>query len=385
MKTKLTILIGCIFFVSTVKSQTIQGTMIPGSSPNSVIFTLKSDGAFSNQFTNVQFVIQIPNSAFPIPSVQIKNNFLATYIPSYNNSIVNSSTPIAFSNEGGYYNYLFSAATVNSPFYNFTTTAFNALEVEINGGPPNSPSIVRFASLPNGGNSGQHNFYVETNTGDHTNEGNMFYGAGAVNGGSYSVYSYFSLPGVLLPLNWLSFNVTRQGNHALLNWSVANDHTNHHYELQRSSNGSDYTTIATVNKSTNGNRAYNYTDIGVNNTGAKILYYRIKQVDVDGKWSYSDIRFIDLDKTNVEVTIFPNPVTTGFYIRIPFEDRDNKMVRLKLVGANGQFVGSREITTQQASNYYFDIKDKALAGGTYYLQVIYEEQLLGTKKIIINR
>ncbi|HMI77631.1 MAG TPA: T9SS type A sorting domain-containing protein [Ferruginibacter sp.] len=386
MKKILFIIILYIFSVSTVTAQIIQGTLLQGSAQNSVIFTLRSSAAFSNQITNVQFVLQIPNTATPIPTVQIKNNFLSAYIPAYNFNIVNSATPIAFSNENGYYNYLFSATTVGSPVYNFTTTAFSALEVEILGGPPTTPSTVRFACLPNGGASGQHNFYVETNTGDHTNEATMFYGAGANNGGSYSAYSFMPLLGILLPIKWLSFDAIKQGNNALLNWSVANENANHHYELLRSSDGINYTNIGIVNKSTTGSTTYNYTDIGINNLNATILYYRIKQVDIDGKSGYSDIRFITIDKkVNTAITVFPNPVTEGFYVSIPFENRDNSIVKLNLISANGQFIGSKEITTLQASNYYFNIKDRALASGDYFLQIIYEEKIMETKKITINR
>ena len=157
-------------------SQTVQGTILPGTAANSVIFALKSSGAFSAPFTNVQFVLQIPNTVTPIPTVQIKNNFLATYIPTYNFNAVSSTTPIAFSNEGGYYNYLFSSAPTGAPLYSFTTTQFNVLELEIINGPL-IYQTVRFAHLAGGGASSQHNFYIEADGLDYTNVAAMFYGA----------------------------------------------------------------------------------------------------------------------------------------------------------------------------------------------------------------
>jgi hypothetical protein len=48
-------------------------------------------------------------------------------------------------------------------------------------------------------------------------------------------------------------------------------------------------------------------------------------------------------------------------------------------------VGSKEITAAQASNYYFDIKDKTIASGNYNLQVVLEQQIIDTKKLYINR
>lgn len=386
MKTKL--IAGIIFLFSGLgaTSQLVSGTLLPGSSPNSVIFGLKSTAAFTQPFTNVQFVIQIPDNITPIPTVQIKNNILVANIPTYNYNVVNSSTPIAFRNEGGYYNYLFSSVILGGTPFAFTTTTFNVLEVEIINGPPVTPTTVRFACLANGGSSGQHNFYIETNTGDHTNELNMFYGTGFSNSaGGYTGYSFVPLAGVLLPVNWLSFDVVKQGNDGLLNWAVANEDANHHYELQRSTNNTSYTTIATVNKSTNGSTAYNYTDAGINNLSASVLYYRIKQVDINGRISYSDTRTLRLDIKGGQINIFPNPVKDGFYVNIPFTNPDSRKVKLNLISSNGQLISSKQITTAQASNYYFDIKDKNLAAGNYNLQIIFEEKIMDTKKLFVNQ
>ena len=114
-------------------SQTVQGTLLPGSAINRVIFAIKASAPFSASFSNVLFVLQIPNTVSPIPTVSIFNNPLSGFIPtgSYNNSTVSSTTPIAFSNEGGYYNYLFSSVPTGQPPYNFLTTTTNVLEVQI--------------------------------------------------------------------------------------------------------------------------------------------------------------------------------------------------------------------------------------------------------------
>jgi hypothetical protein len=125
--------------------------------------------------------------------------------------------------------------------------------------------------------------------------------------------------------------------------------------------------------------------VGIHNSGATILYYRVKQVDFDGKTSFSDTRFITLDKKTGPVTVFPNPASDGFYVKIPFEKPDSRMVQLNLIGLNGQVVCTKQITTTQAANYYFNLKDRLLAAGDYYLNIIFEEKTMETKKIIIIR
>jgi len=201
-------------------------------------------------------------------------------------------------------------------------------------------------------------------------------------GTGYSSYQYTQRAQVL-PATWLSFTATKQGNNALLNWTVANEDDNHHYELQRSTNGTDFTTIATINRSPGNGGAYSYTDVGLDNLGQTIFFYRVKQVEISGKTSNSDIRFITMIKKGSEIMIFPNPVKEGFYVNMPLTGMEKEKVRLSLFGSNGQWVATREITGIQAANYYFDLKDKKLAGGQYSLQVIVKDKTIASKMLTI--
>ena len=64
---------------------------------------------------------------------------------------------------------------------------------------------------------------------------------------------------------------------------------------------------------------------------------------------------------------------------------DSRKVKLNLISSNGQLISSKQITTAQASNYYFDIKDKNLAAGNYNLQIIFEEKIMDTKKLFVSQ
>lgn len=367
------------FLLATINGfgQVMQASIGAGTTPNRVIIYIRPLTAVNGNISTLQFDVAIPSVASPQPVMNIVGT------PAIGSGWTVTPTYI----EDGYRHYEILTAAV------FTVNIgagveTQVMELEFSGGPA-SANNVSLLTLPQGGMNTGNALFLCTGAASSV-EGQLYYtrpGTTVINNMSYTgtLASSATVGGILLPVNWLSFNVIKQGDNALLNWSIANENANRHYELQRSSNGSVYTTIAIVNRSANGNTSYQYTDIGINHTGSKILYYRIKQVDVDGKYSYSDIRFITLDKTAIEVTVFPNPVTTGFYVSIPFENRDNSKVKLNLIGTNGQFIASNTITTLQSANYYFDIKDQFLAGGNYYLQIIYQEKILATKKIIINR
>jgi hypothetical protein len=358
-------------------SQTMQASIGAGSSSTRVIIYIKPIPAVNGNISTLQFDVAVPDATTPIPTLTIIG------VPTVGSGwiIGNSYT------EGGFRHYEIATGAV----FNVTIGAgveTPVMELEFSGG-PTVASNVSLVTLPLAGSITGNALFFCSGVGTSV-EGQLYYaraGTTVINNASYSggPTSSATLGGVILPVNWLSFDVVKQGNDGLLNWAVANEDANHHYELQRSTNNTSYNTIATVNKSTNGSTAYNYTDAGITNLNASVLYYRIKQVDINGRISYSDTRTLRLDIKGGQINIFPNPVKDGFYVSIPFTNPDSRKVKLNLVNSNGQLISSRQITTAQASNYYFDIKDKNLAAGNYNLQIIFEEKIMDTKKLFVSQ
>lgn len=107
-----------------------------------------------------------------------------------------------------------------------------------------------------------------------------------------------------LPLNLISFAGNKKNSDALLQWKTANEVNVSRFELQRSDNGQNFVTIGTVSA---GGNNYSYTDAGVFNN-RQTVYYRLKSVDIDGRFTQSSI--IRLQKTSTGlITVFPNPAT----------------------------------------------------------------------------
>lgn len=387
MKKFCLILIVILFTVSNLNAQLkFKAGLVNGPFPNTVDIMIQPTVNFTGYLTNVVFVFQIP-AGVTQPTIT-----KTTLTPYFVFTAANDLPTLA--NEAGYATY--GLASVNSS--NTTPVTINAgttypvLRLTFNGG-LNTPTDVRLAHLAGGGPNTLYQNYIEANAGgpgtnDYTNYVQMFFGAlvqpaapYADEATGYANYQY-SQRAQVLPLKWLSFNAIKKDNDGLLNWAVSNDEENHHFEVLRSNDGQNFTTIAQVNKSGNGN--YNYTDAGIVNLSVPVLYYRIKQVDINGKFSYSDIKMLRPDTKTNQISIYPNPIKEGFYISIPFANPGNRIVKLNLIGANGQVVLSKEITTLQAVNYYFKIADKALAAGQYNLQIIFEDRVMETKKLYIN-
>lgn len=83
-----------------------------------------------------------------------------------------------------------------------------------------------------------------------------------------------------------------------------------------------------------------------------------------------------------KITVFPNPVNTGFYVSLPVSAG---VIRLNLLDLKGKFVRTRVIGPGVTGNYYFDLGQGGplLAQGTYMLQVVGSKGILATKEILL--
>ena len=107
-----------------------------------------------------------------------------------------------------------------------------------------------------------------------------------------------------LPITLVSFTVQKQHETTLLTWQTATEQNNKEYQIERSSDGITFNKIGVVisNNNISGSR-YSYVDahpLSGNN------YYRLKSVDIDGKFSYSNIDEVTFTQSN-ELIVYPNP------------------------------------------------------------------------------
>ncbi len=340
------------------------GTLKPGSTPNSAMIAIKSSAAFSGQFSNLQFTIQIPNSVNPKPTVAIKSNPLITYVPT-------SSYVTDESNEGGYYNYLFAVVPTGSPVYSFAAgTEIDALELSFSGAPAIT-SDIRLAQLADGGSTSQFNFYTEISGNDNTNSTSPFYGVAFVNGGTpYSSYSFVPLSNVVLPVVLSNFSVEKKENDGVLSWQVEHQDANSNYfELERSFSGSNFTTIGSVKANYNGSvtARYSFNDLNIVTVKPNgVAFYRIRMVDKDGRFTYSQTRSLRLNNRSFGVNIYPNPAKNFSTAIIQLEDRAK--IILTLTDASGKNLQTLRVDGLKGLNQQ-RINMSGFAKGTYLVKI----------------
>lgn len=192
---------------------------------------------------------------------------------------------------------------------------------------------------------------------------------------------------LILPAKVIEFNARRNGNDGIVSWTAAGEDPNSdYYEVERSTDGSLFQSIGSIDcRKLPGLQKYEYTDRNITNLNSKYIYYRLRQYDLDGKFVLSGIRQLKMDISGIGVQIYPNPVISGFYINVPFTNPDQSKVSLIILSGSGQAVDSREITMQQATNYYYDIRKSLFASGDYYLKIVHSGQVVEVKKFFINK
>ena len=125
---------------------------------------------------------------------------------------------------------------------------------------------------------------------------------------------FFIKTATLLPLKLLSFTATLNNNDVLTTWLTTDEINTRNFEIERSINGINFYKIGELLAYNNsGNHTYNYTDKNIINLSTSTLFYRLKQIDIDGKFTYSEIKNVKIVKENA-VAIYPTPTINNIKI-----------------------------------------------------------------------
>jgi hypothetical protein len=169
-----------------------------------------------------------------------------------------------------------------------------------------------------------------------------------------------------LPVSLTSFTGTRSGNKNILNWTTSTETNNKGFELQRSVNGKEFTTITFVNsKSNNGVGAdYIYSD---EKPLAGTNYYRLNQLDKDGKSTLSNVVVLKSAQIKAEISrVFPNPVQDK--LNIVLNTIGAERVTVSITDLAGRLISSKSLETVQGDNN-ISFNTASLAKGTYLIKV----------------
>lgn len=117
-----------------------------------------------------------------------------------------------------------------------------------------------------------------------------------------------------LPVNYLYFEAVANKNQDVdLDWATSSEINNDHFEIERSVNGDEFSLIAVVPGQNTSNTLHNYVYIDFNAPKGQ-LYYRLRQVDINGTYTFSAIKAVTLNETSIHIQ--PNPNNGIFNITL---------------------------------------------------------------------
>jgi hypothetical protein len=184
-----------------------------------------------------------------------------------------------------------------------------------------------------------------------------------------------------LPVTLTKFSVSKSGNDALLSWTTVTEINNDHFEIERSADGIYFTTIGTVAGSGNSSqlRNYQFTD-QLEESSATIIYYRLKQVDIDGKSAYSKIVALRLNNLVIKnYSVYPNPFTSDLKIQISSQKESGVLVQIH--NAAGQLEITQKANLQSGDNIIIVQNLGALSPGLHLMKIVSPDGIV-TEKIM---
>lgn len=190
-----------------------------------------------------------------------------------------------------------------------------------------------------------------------------------------------------IPVELTSFTAQSNGTNVLLNWSTATEVNNHGFEVQRS-NGEDFVTVAFIQGKGTTTEAIDYSYVD-NNLSSGTYSYRLKQIDFNGVFEYSDMVEVDVSGLS-EYTLlqnYPNPFNPS--TKISFNLIVDSKVTLKIFDLLGQEVVTLINQEMSAGLQEINFDASGLNSGVYFYKVeangVDGQSFTSVKKMLLTK
>jgi hypothetical protein len=174
-----------------------------------------------------------------------------------------------------------------------------------------------------------------------------------------------------------------QGKQNLLQWTTITEKNNTGFEVQRSNDGNNFNKIGFVStKAANGNSnfklSYDFSDIA---SAGSTNYYRLKQIDKDGKFAYSNIVLIRKENTanTGDLQIYPNPAKNILNVKISLADDSH--VKLSVTDMAGKIILGKSMSAAKGENI-IQLDISHVSAGSYLIKTVFGNGIKAEKKFI---
>lgn len=197
---------------------------------------------------------------------------------------------------------------------------------------------------------------------------------------SFSPWSILS-PFSILPINLISFDAAIiNKDEAKLSWSTASESNNDRFEIERSTNGNNFTKIGELKGKGNSSTRTDYSATTSIKGLTGVVYYRLKQIDMNGKATYSPIKTIKIASANF-ISVGPNPFIDQ--VKINTDSESNGKISIKIINSNGNALIDKSFDAKKGRNEFKINNLGNLSAGMYIIKVIgVDGNVSNTYKII---
>ena len=170
-----------------------------------------------------------------------------------------------------------------------------------------------------------------------------------------------------LAVSFLDLTAVKENSNVLLTWQVAYEVNTQYYMVERSTDGVNFTAIGSISFKEGpalGN-TYQYTDNNVSAPGGS-LYYRIRELDTDGKFIYSKIVSVRLGNLSGRLSVYPNPAQSS--VTVSFSCTNSGPVSLRLFDMKGSLLWQQQYAASAGQNNVQVDCIRNIPPGTYIMQ-----------------
>jgi hypothetical protein len=393
---------------SNTNVATIVGNVITivGGGTSTITATQAAAGGFGSGSISTSLVVSfaVPMIAAPVPTA-LSTNVFSLYSDTYTNlagidwfpnwgqSTVPTDIMIGGNTTRKYDNLNYQgvqfAAPINVASYSKlhldvwtpNCTAFKVFLINIAPAPFAEQSVTLTPTF-NGWNSYDivlaTSFRSPTTVVDLTQVGQMKFEGVPFGGSVVYVDNIYFFNSSVVPVTLTNFTATKNKNITNINWNTLTEIGNKGFEVERSVDGRNFTSLEFV--PSQGNTKNNYSTID-KSPKVGVNYYRLKQIDVDGRFTYSSIVSVKFDKEDIaSFTFYPNPAKEMLRINVGLIE--NETATIKLMNSLGQTVASKTINKSASTSVIsFDIS--TIAKGNYYLE-LKNGTTRSVEKVVIN-
>lgn len=187
----------------------------------------------------------------------------------------------------------------------------------------------------------------------------------------------------VLPVELVSFNGVCKDDHVLVTWATATETNNDYFVLQRSDDGFNFETVATI-EGTGTSTYMNFYEIRDQRSFTGVCYYRLIQLDFNGhKHTYDIIAVSECTQEGAGLShVFPNPMADE--LNIVFTTFEDQVIKILITNAVGQQVVEKSFNVTEGNNQ-LNVSTIDLAAGSYQLMIMTDSgELIDAEPLIKN-